>query len=66
VRAAYVRQSLAALLTTDENIMEEAALFRVPLSLPGGEGNGETSLEDFTRHIIGLTSEPEALTEAEN
>ena len=66
VRAAYVRQSLAALLTTDENVMEEASLFRVPLSLPGGDGNGETSLENFTRHVIGLTSEPKALTETKN
>ena len=66
VRAAYVRQSLAALLTTDENVMEEAALFRVPLSLPGDDGNGETSLENFTRHVIGLTSESETLTETKN
>lgn len=60
VKAAFLRQSLAALLTTDRDIMENAALYREELRLPGAsiDSDGGTTLEDFANAVLDLASEP--------
>ena len=60
VKASFLRQSLAALLTTDRDIMENAALYREELRLPGAgiDSDGGTTLEDFANAVLDLASEP--------
>jgi len=60
VKASFLRQSLAAMLTTDEEIMQDAALYREALTLPGAdETGGGMALDAFADAVLTLTEGPE-------
>ncbi|MBQ2761206.1 MAG: hypothetical protein IJE96_04720 [Mailhella sp.] len=60
VKASFLRQSLAAMLTTDAEIMQDAALYREALTLPGEDENGEgMALDAFADAVLTLTEGPE-------